>query len=350
MSSQRDPPKPEDEKQDGFSKYLKRIKTVMRKSSTARSSTSSMQPSTGQLEVSKTIGPSSTSPTPARNPATKSSPQPVVVTHWSAIQQEKARALFAKYGLTLEPGEWQSPSDMTVQRVAKPIRMRVRRTCHRCETTFGPEKVCVNCQHVRCTKCPRHPSTKPKDQAQSALQKIVASREPEPARHTVKGPQVTIPSRTGGQDLVYKPIRQRIRRTCHRCCTTFPDKDAVECPSCKHIRCKKCPREPHKPDKYPDGYPGDAEPPKEIPEWTWKKPRQRVRYSCHKCLTLYGHGQKACANCGQEKGPETIRDPPKKHKPEPDPDVVKRVEERLAHVGVTSGLAFSPHVQVQQLV
>lgn len=62
-------------------------------------------------------------------------------------------------------------------------------------------------------------------------------------------------------------------------------------------------------DKYPDGYPGDAEPPAEPPARTWKKPRLRVRYTCHKCSTMYRSGEKTCANCGQEKCSETIRDP-----------------------------------------
>ncbi|GIJ99973.1 hypothetical protein Aspvir_003987 [Aspergillus viridinutans] len=334
MSSQNDTSQPGEDRQEGFSKYLKRMKTILKRSPTARGSISSMQEITEQPEPSQ-VAFCSPRPTPAQKPAAKPTTQPTVVTHWSAIQEEKTRALFAKYGLTLEPGELKTPSDMTVQRVAKPIRMRVRRTCHRCETTFGPDKVCVNCQHIRCTKCPRHTSTKPKDQAQNALEAIRAAQGHGPPRHMSKESKLTIPSRTGGQDLTRKPIRQRVRRTCHRCNTMFPNKDVTECPTCRHIRCKKCPREPSKPNKYPDGYPGDAEPPSEPPARTWKKPRQRVRYTCHKCSTLYGSRETTCSNCGQEKGPETIRDPPKKHKPEPDPEILRRVEERLANISTT---------------
>ncbi|KAM0114402.1 hypothetical protein ACP6JC_009076 [Aspergillus fumigatus] len=325
MSSQNDPSRPDEGRQDGFSKYLKRMKTILKRGPTARSSISNMQEITERPEPSQVASPRPT-PAPAQKPTAKPTTQPTVVTHWSAIQEEKARALFAKYGLTLESGEWRSSSDMTVQRVAKPIRMRVRRTCHRCETTFGPDKVCVNCQHIRCTKCPRHTSTKPKDQAQNALEAIRAAQGHEPPRHMSKESQLAIPSRTGGQDLVLKPIRQRVRRTCHRCNTMFPNKDVTECPTCRHVRCKKCPREPYasivqqldnnqlikarsKPHKYPDGYPGDAEPPPEPPARTWKKPRQRVHYTCHICSTPYRSRETTCSNCGQEKGSETIRDP-----------------------------------------
>lgn len=62
-------------------------------------------------------------------------------------------------------------------------------------------------------------------------------------------------------------------------------------------------------DKYPDGYPGDVEPPIERPLRVWKKPRMRVRYICHKCDTTYVPGENICTTCGEEKGPNTRRDP-----------------------------------------
>lgn len=166
---------------------------------------------------------------------------------WSALQQERARALFAKYGLTLEPEEWMSPRNIQVQRVEKPIRMRVRRICHRCQTTYGPDKVCNNCQHVRCKKCPRYPpkktpqDSKGKEKAVAATDTAAAPAAAAPRKQ--KAP-LTLPSRRGGQDRVLQPARQRVRRTCHRCGSLF-DGHATECVTCKHIRCKKCPREPY---------------------------------------------------------------------------------------------------------
>jgi hypothetical protein len=179
------------------------------------------------------------------------------VVQWSTIQQERARALFAKYGLTLEPEEWMSPRNLEVKRVEKPIRMRVRRTCHRCQTTFGSDKVCASCQHVRCKKCPRHPPPRTKEEKEArALAKAQGKAPENPAAAGPSGPApaavpakkpkqpLTLPSRTGGQDLVYKQIRQRVRRTCHRCQTVFSG-DSKECENCAHIRCKKCPRDPY---------------------------------------------------------------------------------------------------------
>lgn len=119
---------------------------------------------------------------------------------------------------------------------------------------------------------------------------------------------MTMPSRTGGQDLVRKQVVQRVRRWCHSCETMYAPGSKV-CASCSHVRCKRCPRDPHKPDKYPDGYPGDAEPPKIKPERTYRRVRQRVHYICHVCTTGYNEGANVCAKCGQAKGAETIRIP-----------------------------------------
>jgi hypothetical protein len=82
-------------------------------------------------------------------------------------------------------------------------------------------------------------------------------------------------------------------------------------PTCRNLIAETIVLTIHRPklQKYPDGYPGDAEPPAEPPARTWRKPRQRVRYTCHQCSTVYRSGQDICSSCGQEKGPETIRDP-----------------------------------------
>ncbi|KAI9367882.1 hypothetical protein BJX61DRAFT_263075 [Aspergillus egyptiacus] len=334
-------PAPSGEK-DGLSKVLSRMRTVFRRASSTTKHTKKT-PAPAQPEPSKAPATQPKQPNPAVETSGEAHAESTMQSDWGALQEEKARLLFAKYGLTLEPGEWRTASNLPVQRVTKPIRMRVRRTCHRCQTTFGPDKVCVNCQHVRCKKCPRHPPAKPKDgkdgkerqdRTETALQTILAQRA-QPVQPRPSGHKLTLPSRTGGQDLVRKPVQQRVRRTCHRCETVFAA-GATECASCRHIRCKSCPRDPPKLHKYADGYPGDVEPPHEPPARTWKKPRQRVRYTCHICMTLFQPGEPSCSNCGEAKGPRTIRDPPKKQKPEPDPEIVRRVEERLANLRVSA--------------
>ncbi|KAK1145996.1 hypothetical protein N8T08_003644 [Aspergillus melleus] len=319
---------PGEAKPEGLSKYIKRMRTVFRRSSTAKSGSGSPSNVEGKAEsgeakqaAGSTATPKPTPATPAPKPTPAATPpanQPIVVSHWSAIQEARTRALFAKHGLSLNDDDLK-PTNTSVQRVAKPIRMRVRRSCHRCQTPFGSDRVCVNCQHTRCKSCPRHPPPKTKEDPETAFRKlmaqkgkgVVAGKAPLQHQSQLGNPSrpkqindgnrneyvLRIPSRTGGQDLVRKPVMQRVRRTCHRCDKLFVA-GSKQCAGCDHVRCKKCPRDPPKLEKYPDGYPGDVEPPLELPPRTWKKPRRRVR--------------------------------PKRVKPEPDPEIFRKVEERLA--------------------
>ncbi|CAI7664556.1 unnamed protein product [Penicillium bialowiezense] len=331
-----------EEKPEGFSKYLKRMKTVLRPRSTSKRQSLVAPDVAGPVEPEP--GPSSV-PVPAATPAQEPiEPEPVIMTDYSTIHRAKTSALFAKYGLTLDPGAWDTPADPQLKRVTKPIRMRVRRACHRCETTFGAEKVCINCSHTRCTKCPRFPPTHAEGEPhihKPSLHELSATHPRELAvtpnlKYTGNAIHpLTKLSRTGGQDLIQRPVRQRVHRTCHVCTAQFTP-GSKQCEICNHVRCKKCPRDPAKLNKYPDGYPGDAEPPKALPNRTFRRPRHRVHYVCHVCTTSYLEDKNTCMKCGQVKCAETIRIPPKKIKREPDPELVQTVEERLAGLAITS--------------
>lgn len=258
-------PTPRGGDDDTISKFMKRMKTVVKRGSRSnRNSVSTLSEVTGEsskpaARYGKDNGISvednsltgvfgSSSKKPAETTTTKKKIDPAPAGHWSNTQQEKARALFAKYGLTLEPDEWVSKPrhNWDTERVEKPIRMRVRRNCHRCQTTFGADKICTNCQHPRCKKCPRYPVAKtPEEKEARAKAKAAAAAKEALARKGKRSanPPLTIPSRTGGQDLVRRPVMQRVRRNCHLCHSLFVG-DSKECAICHHIRCKKCPRDP----------------------------------------------------------------------------------------------------------
>lgn len=328
------------ERRKSIGKYMKRLGTVLRRGSSSKASA----PSTAT-----TATPSTSTAVPAA-PATTNTPAPVATTPTTApaqasgpgtytrstLQQERARALFAKYGLTLESHEWitTGTNATNVQRVEKPIRMRVHRSCHRCGATYGADKICAKCEHKRCKKCPRYPKKKPKTGEKG--------KGPEESKPKPRKPLLTIKSKTGGE-LVYQPSRQRVRRTCHKCETMFQPPSATICEKCQHVRCTKCPRDPAKLEKWPEGYPGDAaaddesdieaEPGKRR---TWRRARQRVRWSCEKCQSLFKDGSQACSECGHERCDICTRIPPKKARREKefDPELVKRVEEKLARFSV----------------
>ena len=160
----------------------------------------------------------------------------------SDVQAERSKRLGDRFQITLAPVT--IVDDTEVYRVEKPIRMRVHRSCHKCDTPFGPNKVCLNCQHTRCKTCPRFPA---KGSGVKGKGKEVITGdylEPENYWNLKEDFVLTMPPRTpGGQRLVRKNPRQRIRRTCHECSTLFLGK-TKECTKCGHIRCTDCPRDP----------------------------------------------------------------------------------------------------------
>lgn len=173
----------------------------------------------------------------------------------SQLLEERAKQLGERFGLELSAAEWQATSpDDTVLRMDKSIRMRVRRTCHKCEATFTQAKECPNCQHVRCTKCVRHPPKRTEAELQASRERRAAIIKANKANAPIipdwdtdkkdKHIVLTRPRKTGGQDLVHKKPRQRVRRTCHECQTLFTT-GTKTCKDCGHVRCTDCPRDPY---------------------------------------------------------------------------------------------------------
>jgi hypothetical protein len=249
--------------------------------------------------------------------------------------EERAKKLNERFGLEIHATEWQSaiPND-TVLRMDKPIRMRIRRTCHRCNATFGATKECPNCNHSRCTKCTRYPPKRSEAEMIASRErkaaKIKANRDNAPIVPDY-GPEeknivLTRPSKTGGQDLVLKKPRQRVRRTCHQCQTLFMA-GSKTCERCSHVRCTDCPRDPPKKDKYPFGYPGDEFGPNSVPH-----------YECEKCKALYPTGAENGTECRKCKNPKSNSSPrarPRKVEPIPDPEVLKQIQAKLDSLKVT---------------
>ncbi|KAI9883011.1 MAG: hypothetical protein M1823_005235 [Watsoniomyces obsoletus] len=278
----------------------------------------------------------------------------------SALQQERARALFEKYGMTLEPHEWAtSTAGDRVERVQKPIRMRVHRTCHRCQTTFGVDRVCVQCGHKRCKACPRYPVKKPKHaqdkKDDGKVAGAIEAKKEAAGADAGAGPSskkyhLTIPARGDKQDRVRRDVVQKVHRMCHRCERQFEHRQQT-CEGCGHVRCTKCPRDPAKLGKWPHGYPGDEQAEVEedeeadhglvaIKPRAFKKIRMPVRWFCHECNTMYGHGKKQCEGCDHQRCQECRRVPAKKIKKSAldDPELVKVVEEKLAAFRLSSRL------------
>ncbi|KAF2659141.1 hypothetical protein K491DRAFT_689507, partial [Lophiostoma macrostomum CBS 122681] len=297
-----------------MSSVFKREKSSKSEASSAVVAPSTPAPAAEKQKEAATAAPAvSPSPAPASAPAPPAATAQEPVTqeiNRGALQQERARALFAKYNLTLESHEWISTAaqPISVQRVEKPIRMRIHRTCHHCGNTFGAEKACAKCEHKRCKKCPRYPKKRVPGER---------GKEPETEDTPKKKKKLLTVTNKAGQDRVYQPARQRVRRTCHKCQALFIPPTATTCEQCQHTRCTKCPREPAKLAKFPNGYPGDAapdsdtevEPDLEQVRRIWRKPRTRVRWECEECHSLFIEGSPLCPGCGHERCEKCTRMP-----------------------------------------
>ena len=202
-------------------------------------------------EPSTSAGPAPTAP--AAPPAATSSARPITksAAEHSKVREDKARALFAKYGFTLEPGEWSTPATSDLQWVEKKVVMRVHRQCHRCQTSFGADKLCSNCTHTRCKKCPRFPAKRTpeekalaeKERAERAANTVAVDMDALKASAKSRAIQLTMQNRRTGVEEVRKNPVQRVRRTCHKCQTLFKGRATI-CENCQHPRCPQCPREP----------------------------------------------------------------------------------------------------------
>ncbi|KAJ9669520.1 hypothetical protein H2201_000387 [Coniosporium apollinis] len=265
------PERPVPERRSSLSKYMKRLKTHMRRGSSSRDETTTTATDPTPTVAEEPVAAAVPDPEPIVTTTTTTtaivpvivptSTGPMVIDNMpvtsttsgayfrSALQQERARALFAKYGLTLEDHEWITTGSSAVnsERVEKPIRMRVRRQCHRCQANFGHDKVCVKCEHKRCKKCPSYPARKVvaalEDKGKGVARKdedvvpalapipapvpvpillptpvaVPAPEVPKKSRMRSGYPILTKPSPSGGPDFVRKYVSQRVRRTCHKC-------------------------------------------------------------------------------------------------------------------------------------
>ncbi|KAF2204409.1 hypothetical protein GQ43DRAFT_494259 [Delitschia confertaspora ATCC 74209] len=342
------------DKRRSLGKYVKRMSSVFKRNKTSKQSTpktpavpSTLADSSSAPAIEATAKLPSVlepAPTPTAEPiATPDAPSPITQTlNRSALQQERARALFAKYGLTLESHEWiTSPGALSVdvKRVEKPIRMRVHRSCHHCGTTFGADKACSNCEHKRCKKCPRFPKKRTPGEKSA---KTEGEERPKKKRAAL-----AVTSKNGNE-LVYQTTQQRVRRSCHKCETLFVPPTSTVCSKCHHARCTKCPRDPAKLEKWQHGYLGDVEGDeegdgegdfeKELAQMRRmvRKPRIRVRWTCEECSTVFLEGSAQCPGCGHERCEKCTRKPLKRIKKEKefDPDLVQAVEAKLKALGV----------------
>ncbi|KUI54842.1 hypothetical protein VP1G_02226 [Cytospora mali] len=335
-------------------KLLSRMKTALRRGDQPkRVPTMSMpacipEPATGPSTDPTTTPAASQPPQPTAVPIESTTPQVKddlpsfdgEKVPRSQIYGERARNLSERYGLEMNPHAWYQ-MEGHVLRVHKPVRMRVHRQCHQCGHKLTHSGSCDSCKHTFCAQCTRNPPRRTEAETAASRERrdniardrtanamIVPDWDLKPKQNVV----LSRPGRPGGQELVYKKIRQRVRRTCCQCLeacgseVTFQG-GRLNCPKCDHARCTDCPRDPPKKDKYPYGYPGDEFGARSIPY-----------YQCHRCNAKFPPGAEdgtECVRCSHEKCDNCERVRPHKVEPEADPEVLKSVQEKLAAMNLS---------------
>lgn len=177
------------------------------------------------------------------------------------IYDERSRHLSERFGLEMHP-ENRYQMDGHVLRVHKPLRMRVHRQCHQCgaalKTTAGAH--CDTCDHSFCRQCTRYPAKR--DEAELAASRarraeVLEQRaadamippdwdlDPNPTTVVLRRPVKPCVQK----ELVYKKVRQRVRRMCCNCQDAGGPVVVFQggkrnCPKCDHVRCTDCPRDP----------------------------------------------------------------------------------------------------------
>lgn len=198
-------PPAEDKTGRGLGRWWKRVRSLFKKKKPtgAAQAAPTTAPETNvessKPAISTATGPSAVKTSPADTSADPSTTKHLV--YDSSYQREKARELFAKYGLDLDVDKWVIRPIDPSRRVEKKIRMRVRRKCHQCQTTMGANKICSNCDHPLCKQCPRYPPKKKKKQPELVgtsveAEKLKAQREYQA--------QSSTPSKSGGEKVVEK--------------------------------------------------------------------------------------------------------------------------------------------------
>lgn len=150
------------------------------------------------------------------------------------------------------------PTEGYVLRVSKQPRMRIHRQCHECGSEVNTRGLCAKCNHSFCPECTRYPRKQTEAEMAANRDAKNAILESCPAKATIVPdwnagsnpiPIVRLPPRQAQQELVYRKVRQRVRRTCCQCQEERGDEVLFRanqrcCPKCNHVRCTDCPRDP----------------------------------------------------------------------------------------------------------
>lgn len=222
------------------------------------------------------------------------------------ISEEKAKVLFEKYGLRYPAAKrpTQDPPNK-IRRVEKPVRIRLHWSCHQCKTPFAHDKVCTSCGHGRCGDCTRSPPQrvlrlleKTKREKESA-EILARAASASPEDDAVTGASVTmLAEQVPAEETPAAPISQaqesKVETEPLRFIYTIRSNSLGGTGGMELYHMAK-----H--SLHRDG-------PRPAVQRVFKQPRQRVRWTCDLCDSIFAH-RDICSNCHHEKCADCIRSP-----------------------------------------
>lgn len=226
------------------------------------------------------------------------------------ISEDKARLLFEKYGLRYPAAKrpQQEPPNK-IRRVEKPVRIRLHWSCHHCNTAFAQAKVCSSCGHGRCGDCTRAPPQRvlrilEKTKREKETAEILArSATASPEQDAVSSPTRTmlaeqIPAEIDDTELPSAPLprvaESKIETEPLRFIYTIRSNSLRGTSGLELYHMAR------------NSY--DRDTPKPSIQRVFKQPRQRVRWTCDHCDSIFTHRDR-CSNCQHEKCVDCIRIP-----------------------------------------
>ena len=281
----------------------------------------------------------------------------------SGISEDRARDLFAKYGLQYEARKRAHQEPPTkIRRVEKPVRLRVHWTCHECSRQFGIEKTCAGCGHRRCRECARHPPKRVREMMDTSRRAM----EQEQQAAAVQEEAATVAAMAGTETTLPTAVDEDLQRYREEPAATAETAPTAEQPDPKDSSRTQAPpvtgnllgQAPLELDENADNNDNDPDPETDIPlrevefsmytrpraamrtmikprthihgsrkvftsqfddqmdhppmvqavQRVYRKPRQRVRYTCEHCETLFIDSDR-CVECGHERCQSCLREP-----------------------------------------
>ncbi|CZT24049.1 uncharacterized protein RCC_09766 [Ramularia collo-cygni] len=270
-------------------------------------------------------------------------PFPPVSSFRPGISDSKASALFRRYGLSYSEHISQAGPPRKLRRIERPILMKVHWTCHSCKTQFGIERTCVKCGHPKCAQCLTHPRRRvggvlengrylieetelpQQDPISSGDESIERSANNSPVRSALPSPLVErVPSIDGngeiGESTLHSPLYTRPNAA-----IPIFERDDRSNRFMLHPRQSKahtCSQVTNRLCMISNG----ENPVMRAVQRVYRKPRQRVRYTCEHCGTLLVEGDR-CSECDHNR---FLRSPPRRMPTQYDADILQIVTNRLA--------------------